>query len=330
MTLISDLGQLKRYLGRAISKATTWDFILSFIELAQSEYIVPAIGPDMLAELQAQVAAGNVTPVNKLLLELVQKALAFYAYQKYLPYSIGNDGDNGMQEQGTNDTKPVRMGVLDLRRRETADNASKAIEQVLIQLFTFPDQYPTWKASNSFKATRGLFLGNATELTVHLPQVAGSYRLYLSLKTYLADAEKMSVKSLLGKPQFDALKAAQLAGNLNVVNTDLLEKVGKAVATVAYAEALYNLNVVQMPGGQLRMLSDFDGIYNQKAVTGHELNEAQRRADGRAAASLNGLKSFLTQNADAYPLYKNSSSYAAPAPNSLPDNSQYSGVFRMR
>ncbi|MEZ0607843.1 DUF6712 family protein [Fibrella sp. WM1] len=330
MTLINDIDTLKRYLGRAINKATTWAFIQSYVELAQYEYIVPAIGPEMLAELQTQVTANTLTPVNRLLLELTQKALAFYAYQKYLPYSIGNDGDNGMQEQGTNDTKPVRMGVLDLRRRETAENASKAIEQVLVQLFTFVEQYPTWKSSDSYRDARGLFIGNATELTKSLPQAAGSYRLYTSLKTYLADAERMSITSLLGKAQFDALKAAQLAGNLSTVNADLLEKVGKAAATVAYAEALYNLNVVQTPGGQLRMLSDFDGIYNQKAVTGHELEQAQRRADGQAAASLNSLKSFLTANAEAYPLYKNSSSYAAPGPNALPDNSRYQGVFRMR
>ncbi|CCH00312.1 hypothetical protein FAES_2303 [Fibrella aestuarina BUZ 2] len=330
MTLINDITQLKRYLGRAINKATTWDFILPYLELAQYEYIAPALGPEMLTELQTQLATNALTPVNRLLLELTQKALAFYAYQKYLPYAIGNDGDNGMQEQGTDATKPVRMGVLDLRRRETAENASKAIEQVLVQLFTFVEQYPTWKNSASYHAARSLFIGNATELTTYLPQTAGSYRLYTSLKTYLAEAERVGIKSLLGKAQFDALKAAQLTGNLSTAEADLLEKVGKAVATVAYAEALYNLNVVQTPGGQLRLLSDFDGIYNQKAVTGHELAEAQRRADGQAAAGLNSLKSFLTANAAAYPLYKTSSSYAAPGPNAFPDNAKYKSVFRMR
>lgn len=333
MTLISDLNQLKTHLGRAINTATTWPFIASYVVQAQAEFIEPAIGPEMLAELEAQASNTDqteLTPVNRLLLGLVQQALAFYAYQKYLPYSIGNDGDFGLQEQATDASKPVRMGVLDVRRRETAENAAKALEKVLVQLFTFPDQYPTWQQSETYQSARALFIASGTELTRALPQAGGSYRLFITLKPYLREAERLSIVSLLGKAQYKALKAGQLAGDLDEAGELLLENVSRAVATVAYAEALYNLNVVQTPGGQLRILSDFDGIYNQKAVTGHDLAEAQRRADGKAAQALTALKTFLTANADNYPLFKNSDRFIAKGPNTPPDNSQYSGIFRMR
>jgi len=332
--ILSTIDDLKTYLGRAINSATTLAFIEPFIQLAQDEFILTAIGPEMLAELDTQVNSTDpsaLTAVNRALLKLVQRSLAFYTYQKYLPYSLGNDGDKGLQEQGTDNSKPVRMGVLDVRRRETAENAAKAIESVLLHLFSFPDKYPTWLNSPAYKSTRGLFISSGTELTQYVPQAGGSYRLFVSLKPFLSKVERTDLLPLLGKDQYDALKQSLISSDQpSGATLHLLEKVRQAVATCAYAKAMYHLNVVQTPGGQLRVLSDFDGIYNQKAVTGHDLSEAQRMADGEAAASLNTLKSFLNAHADDYPLYKNSDRYQAKGPNAFPDNSNYNSVFRMR
>jgi hypothetical protein len=332
--IINTIEGLKHYLGRAINSATTLAFIQPYIQQAQDEFILPAIGPDMLTELDTQfnsTTPNTLTPVNKGLLTMVQKALAWYTYQKYQPFSLGTDGDNGMQEQGTDNTKSVRMGVVDLRRRETMENAAKALEAVLMHLYTFPNLYPTWYNSLTYTTTRSMFIANGTELGKAVPQTGGSYRLFVTLKPYLSRIERNSIQPILGQALFTALKTAlvgtpPISGDMHL----LLERVRDATAARAYAEALYNLNVVQMPGGQLRMLSDFDGIYNQKALTGHELDNAQRKADGAADASLNALKEFLTTYADNYPLYKNSDRFTAPGPNPFPDNKQYNGVFRMR
>lgn len=329
--ILTTIESLKLYLGRAINQATTLAFIQPYIQLAEDEFIAPAVGSAMLAELDTQLRENAVTPANRLLLGQLQRALAFYTYVKYLPYALGNDGDNGLQEQATEKSQPVRMGVLDKRQRETADNAANALEKALLFLHEFADNYPTWKASAAYQTSRALFLPSATVLTRHLPQVAGSYRLFLTLKSYLNLAERTDVLPLMGAAQFDALKSAMLgAGPLTAAETSLLERVRQATATSAYAQALYYLNVVQMPGGGLRMLSEFDGIYNQKAVGARELEQAQRKADTQAAAALTSLKTFLTANADAYPLYKNSDRYGVAGPNAFPDNSGYKGIFRMR
>ncbi|MCK8492891.1 hypothetical protein M0L20_13570 [Spirosoma sp. RP8] len=331
--ILNTIEGLKLHLGRAISQATKIDFIQSYIQLAENEFILRAIGPEMLAELTTQFTAtpSSVTPANKELLTRLQSALAFYTYVKYLPYSLGTDGDNGLQEQDTEKTKPVRMGVLDKRLRESAENAANALEQALVYLYQHRTQYPTWLNSDSYKRSSSLFVFSATELTEYLPQAAGSYRLFLSLVPYLHKAEKNSIKPLIGSALYDDLKAKRVSTDpLQPADIRLLEAVGQATATNAYALALYYLNVVQTSGGGLRILSDFDGIYNQKAVDPKLLLEAQRKADGEASSASVALKAYLTENADQYPLYKNSDRYTAKGPNELPDNSQYQGVFRLR
>ena len=332
--LIKSIDDLKLYLGRAINQATTLKFIEPYIQLAEDEFIAPAIGAEMLAELNAQynsAASDAMTDANLLLLTKLQRALAFYTYLKYLPYALGNDGDNGMQEQATDKSQPVRIGVLDKRQRETATNAAAALETALMFLYRKQVNYPTWTASDAYKQANALFIFSATELTTHLPQAAGSYRLFLSLVPYLRMAENQQIKPLIGSAQYDDLKAKRLTmATLLPADIRLMEAVSQAVATVAYAKALYYLNVEQTSAGSLRILSDFDGIYNQKAVSPDLLMQAQRKADTEAAISLNALVTYLKDHADQYPLFKNSDRYTAKGPNELPDNTTYKGIFRMR
>ncbi|MVM36480.1 hypothetical protein GO730_00465 [Spirosoma sp. HMF3257] len=332
--IIKSIDDLKLFLGRAINQATTLAFIQPFIQLAEDEFIRPTIGDEMLNELDTQYnssAPNALTPNNRLLLTKLQRALAFYTYTKYLPFSLGNDGDNGLQEQSTDKTQPVRIGVLDKRQRESAENAATALETALLFLQRTKANYPTWTASDAFKRANALFIYSGSELTDNLPQAAGSYRLFLSLIPYLHMTENQQIKPLIGSAQFDDLKAKRIQTTaLQPVDIRLMEAVSKATATCAYARALYYLNVVQTSGGGLRILSDFDGIYNQKAVDAKLLQDAQSKADTEAAASLNALKSYLTSYADQYPLYKNSDRYQAAGPNEFPDNSTYKGIFRMR
>ncbi len=331
--LLNTIDELKRYLGRAINKATTLDFIQPFIQLAQDTFIVPAFGPELIDELETALLTNPTTlsADQYKLLGYLQRALAFYTYVKYLPYSLGTDGDAGLQEQATTSTEPVRMGVLDKRLRESHENAAVALETALHWLLRHRDKFATWTASESYQLAAGLFCSSATELTEYLPQVNGSYRLFLSLAGYLKRAEQTSIKPLIGSALYDDLKQKRVAGTvLMPTEIRLMDAVSRAAATTAYAKALYHLNVQQLPGGGLRILSDFDGIYNQKAIDPKVLLDAQRLADRDMIASLNDLSHYLQTNRAQYPLYDQAFPLDVRAPNSLPDNSSYTGVFRMR
>lgn len=331
--LLKSVNDLKAHLGRAINKATTDEFMLPFVQLAQDEFILPAIGPELLEQLDTQYNSADptaLTPANSALLKKFQRALAWYAYWKYLPFAIGNDGDNGLQEQATDKTAPVRIGVLEKRLRESILNASAGIESALQYLFVYKANYPVWTASASFAKTQKLFIPSATLLTQHLPFVRNSYRLYLTLLPYLQLAEKQAILPILGQAMFDELKAYKLTNAINMVTERLIEGVGAALAAEAYADSLFHLNVVQTQGGGLRIMSEFDGINNEKAPDEKLLMDAQSRAKADANSALKALKTYLTVYADQYPTYKASAQYAAPNLYDMPDNDKYIGIFRMR
>lgn len=331
--LIKNVDELIKFLGRAVMNATTDDFIKPYIEDAQESIIVKAFGQELITELDNQhnaVSGASLSPANALLLPKIQRALAWYAYLKYLPFSIGNDGDNGLQEVGTDSTQPVRIGVLDKRQRETERNAVESLERALFFLEENRANYDTWTASPAWSKYKSLFIWSATEMTNYLPAVGQNYRLYLTLRPYIALAERDYILPLLGQDMFDELKAVVLSSSITDEEKELLFYVNRALAYTAFAEALPNMNLVVLGSGNLRVLSDFDGIYNQKSPEPATLKAFICAKESDAKTYRNALKRYLTANADKYPTFMDSPHFAKPSANKLPDNSDYKKVFRMR
>lgn len=329
--LLKDLDDLKKYLGRAINKGgTSAGYIMPYVQLAQDEFLIPAIGREIIQELDTQYNAQPValTPPNLALLAMLQRPLAFYGYHKYLPFAIGNDGENGLQEEKTEASEPVRIGLLDKRINETIRNAANGLETALLFLEQNADLYPTYKNSPAYQARMSRLIVSATELTTAMPLANGSYRLFLTLRPYLDRAEDTLILPVVGAVALADLKAKRKVNTLSGDEKTLLLYLNRAVATAAYAEALFHLNVVQSGGSGLRIHSEFDGINNAKAPDPALLQEARNQARSDAARAMTELRNYLIVNASKYPLIPPRA--AGSAPSGLPDNSAYIGIFRLR
>lgn len=329
--LLKGIPDIIQYLGRAVMAATTDDFIAPYVRLAQDGELTRALGREFVTLLDNEYNDDALSDANTLILPYVQKTVAWYAYLHYLPFAIGNDGDNGLQEVGTESTSPVRIGVLDKRLRETERNAVDSLEALLQYLETQPAaDYPVYHASPTGTQSRTLFVASATAMSQFLPQLQENARLYLNIRPYIQLAELDYILPRLGKAQYDALKAALLATTLTDPQKALLRCVGRALAHTAYWMALPNLQVTLLSSGGVRVTSDFDGIYNRKSAPANVIGSLVEQADTDVKKHLNALTSFLRKNLADYPLYAASTAASAESPNRLPDNSQYSKVFRMK
>ncbi|TDB69112.1 DUF6712 family protein [Arundinibacter roseus] len=329
--ILRGVNDIIAYLGRAVMAATSDDFLAPYIQLAQDGELTRALDSAFVSELDTQVEQNNLSPENQALLPYVKKVLAWFAYQHYLPFSIGNDGDNGLQEVGTESTSPVRIGVLDKRIRETERNAVESLEALLQYMESKPvTDYPTYHNSPTGKRTRTLFLSSATTMSEFLPVIERNHRLFINLRPYIVLAEQDYILPRLGQAQFDALKTTLLNGTTSDPQKLLLQKIGRALAHTAYWMALPNLQFVVLPSGNIRVLSDFDGIYNRKNAPSETITYLVEQEKTMSKKHLNALSTFLRKNAEDYPLYAASTAAGQEPTNRLPDNSKYSKVFRMK
>lgn len=328
--LLKSIDDLITFLGRAVMSASTDEFLQAYINEAQEAILERAVGPEILADLEQFRENGAADAKKTILLTKTQRALAWFSYLKYLPFSIGNDGDNGLQELGTDSTQPVRIGVLDRRIRETEKNAVTALEAVLVYLEENIDHFPEYKNSETAKATRALFVPSATVMSEYLPQIDGNYRLFLNIRPYIKLAERDFVLPRIGQAQFDRLKQGLIAGDLTLNENVLLAAIRRALALTAYWLALPNLQFAFLGNGNIRVLSDFDGIYNSKAPDNETIMSLVRGAETEAKKWQNALRAYLVKNIDLFPLYAESQASKAQPTNKLPDNTQYSSIFRMK
>lgn len=330
--LLNKVEDLIQYLGRAVMSATTDEFLRPYIVQAQEDVFERALGMPFLIHLDNLYNDPDMIIDDQYveLLEKVRRSLAWFAYLRYLPFAIGNDGDNGLQEMGTDNTQPVRIGVLDRRMRETEKNAINSLESLLQYLEANLDRFPEYRDSTTAVETRQLFLPSATVMSEFLPQMDSNYRLFLNMKPYIKLAERDYFLPRLGKPQYERLKKGLKDGDLTAIELELLFNIRRALAHTAYWVALPHLQFVMLSNGNLRVLSDFDGIYNSKAPDNETIMSLVRNAESESKKWQNALRAFLSRNLSAFPLYASAQASKEQPANKLPDNSGYTSIFRMK
>jgi hypothetical protein len=325
--LIIDTAQLREHLGTLWSASTDISKgFNTFLEMAESRYIVRAIGSQMYDELCAQNSEGNVSEKNKPLIKLIQDAVAFYAYGLRMPFAAGTDGDLGLQESEGERTKAMRISLIQKRAEAAPEYASQAIEDALTLLFSQSDDFPTWAESPTAIEARRSFIRSGRELGFALPASRGSHRIFLALREYVAEAERRTLIGTLGKEYYTDLKARHREGALTAAELGLLPYIQRALAHTAYSEALITLIIVHQPDTGLRVLSEFDGINNRRALTPRDSEEYRREFSNLAETYRRELKAFLDENAAEFPDYQgNVRTRRFP-----PDNSKYKSAIRLR
>lgn len=330
--LLTNNAQLRSFLGAAYSASDDIDRIAPYLDLAESSFIEKAISPELLVELKTSADnESTASPNMKVLLGLTRRALAFYGYLLYLPYATGNDGDNGLQETKTERTQPIRQAMLEKRVGATAENASNALEAVLSVLYNAPGNYTTWKNSDTYKQACELFIRNGHELKAACSYTRGHHRLYVSMREHIAERQRKTIVPVLGE-EFTAGLLVRMEGRqLTDDEKRLMPYIQRALGYAAYVDSLLLMTVVQLPNGGLRILSEFDGINNQRALSDQDATfcKYQEKLTLDADSYQRELKRYLEANADSFPDYVPTPQENKPKTWPI-DNQQYKTVIRMR
>lgn len=329
MSLIKTIDELTKHLGNAVAVSADNKKILPFVEKAELQYIRKAIGSEQVALLSG---VGPFTGLNAELLNLIQKALAFYALFEWSAFSMGRQTDNGLEESGAGGTGNMagRMWVYNDRKAQAIKNGAFFLDQALQLLIKNRASFPTWAASEAGLISQNLLLQNGTQMGKVLPETGGSYTLYLTLLPYFERVEARELPEITSLPLITSLKARRVSNDNTAADIAILPYLIDVVATIGYLQALDHMEVIQEDKG-LRITSEFDGINTKAAPSIEAILRLKAVAQGKASEAIARLTNFLARNSADYPEYTASSAYRPEVTKvGYMKNDEYETMFRIR
>ena len=324
---------LRYHLGGVIDMALTSaegeeenNRILAYVPVAENKFIIKAIGKDTFEYLESKINDAEASNADKALLKLIQKATAFYTYAEYASYSVGTEGASGFKVDEKNS---VKMWQVLERMDKSYDIGASTLESALNLLFT--GDYSIFKESEIWLNTYKLLVNSGSVLHRALPASGGSYRIFITLWPYLADAEPRECSLIMGNTLYNSLltKKHSNPAVLNDKEKQVLAIAQKLAAHSAYLSALNEVFVVEVDGGSLRVKSEFDGIRNKNTPTEKQLFELSTSIQSKINTYRNELKTFLDANVGYFPEYK-AERFKGRSKLGLLDNDKYTTIFSLR
>jgi hypothetical protein len=128
------------------------DKLIPFVKTAQDKYILMALGTVLYGYLQAQVAAGTVTGVYKILMDdYITDCLVHYTFVEALPYLAYQFDNTGITKNvnGEQGSSPSKVDIDYILQKELA-TAQFYAERLVNYLIAHNPDYPQYTATTGF------------------------------------------------------------------------------------------------------------------------------------------------------------------------------------
>jgi hypothetical protein len=313
-------ADIRRVLPR-VSANYDFEDLAPFITLAEEKYIIDYIGQEFYDELNDAYA---LTPSQEQLAAIrkLQFSIGYFTLLEAMPH-LGLQIANAGVGLGNSDTTTQVPQWKEFQLVSSlASNGESFLDKALVFLETNKTDYPTWLTSDAYTVSKELFINTAKELNRYLP-IFQSRRAYLSLRQFIMDVQELTIVATIGQDLYDDLLSKIAGDTLTADEKHLVTLIQKPLANIAARQA-FNQLAIAFDGRGFRILSSSDGIMQKAAVTGDTLTGMLSDFASRGEASIIALKQYLQDNADTWPLYKDSTAYIKSADTqawTMPDNS---------
>lgn len=291
----------------AINRGTEWCTIEPFVQQAEDNEIIPAIGLDFYNilndEYQANGTIANDTKAYTF--RLLRTALAYFAMYKSLPQLTLRIGDAGTNENTTDGTAPVRQWVYNGSRWEIVKTAylylDMALEHMEKQVKAENTDYDAFKDSDAYTVSIELLIANAREFQQYY-NIKTSRRAYTALRPYIRKAEELKLKDVLYE-LYDEIKEQIADDSLSDENTALLPDIKRLLAEYTLIYAIPDINFINDGEGWMISENNYDSRLTPNQID-KSLQHLQTRAESNAAQYEIVLKNVLYSNLDDYPTFR--------------------------
>jgi hypothetical protein len=298
--LIKTGTDLKKY-NSAVQKDFQLDSIQSFIDDADNDLIIPAVGRPTL--ILVADSADDLNALQQTLYHLLAKSEVNYAIAHYTSSGSVNISDAGISVSKSDRTLPASDKKLVALRTDSLEKAYNSLALAIEFLEENKDVFTDYAASAERINNRSLFILTAKEFQESGVMINNSSHLFDSLKTYIRNAE-FKIEKLLGGDLTNSVRSAILANNADEKTGALIKKIRRPVAFAAMAEAVLFKAVSVTPNGVFTT-SHTDGgasanIENRATASEKFLNMMFCKLENSANAAFDQLKQFLIDNAEDY------------------------------
>jgi ribosomal protein S8 len=318
--LFLSTADLRRVLPR-VSANYDFEDLKPFISLAEEKYIIDFMSQDFYDELSTAYAA---TPSAEQLAAIrkLQFSIGYFTLLEALPHLDMQIASAGIGLGNSETTTQVPQWKQYELASSLASNGEEFLDKALTFLELKKSDYPTWLTSDAYTISKELFINSAKELNRYVP-IFQSRRAYLSLRPFIKDVQEVTIAGTIGQELYDDLISKIEGDTLNLDETHLVTLIQKPLANIAARQA-FNQLAIAYNGRGFRILSTSDGIMSKAVAPSETLTGLLSDFATRGESSLIALKQYLQDNADAWPLYKDSSAYVQSADTQawkMPDNS---------
>lgn len=314
--LFKDIKQLKMYMG-GIQRNMNWDTFEAFVREADQFFTRKEIGKELLDALSEKVIADSTelaqgtTDKEKELIDILRISVAGYtdflsSYRLIL--STGDAGKTMNTAAGT--TAPTKWSAIG-SMQAALSRGDMAMEDALVYLEKNADDFEAWKDSDFYTVFNDCYVRTATQLTESFPFAKNSRRIFMNLKPELIKAQGTTLNQVIGA-EFNAAMMERIgAADLTAEEKVLLQHIANVVALRAVSEAIPYLNINE----NWRLVSQIDGYGDETILPDSRRDEIAVAVGEALELSKNQLVNYLHSKASAevFPLYFNSSLYAARA-----------------
>ena len=307
---------VKSYIAQA-NRNMAWETIEPFFNPAARDYLIPHIGRDFYDTIAAKFHADTIAGAEVEALELMQRTVA---HGMALDFALAmNVQLTDMGPQESSDKEGTSNGPSQWKFATTNWHTIRKMDRSLDELLLYLDQqikaddtlFLDYQSSSIYQKEGSDFFRTVEEMEEYL-NIEGSRRAFNRITKYFRKAERRYILPILGQDFYDELKTAYRDGTLTEPQEEAVVFVQRCAAEFGAYEAIPHISAVWQ-SDSIVIVSKTDG-FNSRAISntlfGQAMIERVRQhtqEDGERERL--ELKTFLIQNADDYPTYKNSSAF---------------------
>lgn len=314
MSLITTIEEIQPFLPIDADLEIT--AFLPYIKQAQRNEISQLLGKEMLELLQETYEQndGDLSSESQALQELlpmVQNPLAFYAYARFANKSTLSLSHMGMFETSPDHTTSAPKWKIQAVIMDIISQGDEAAEQLLEFLEENASDFPLWKDSSAMTYADGSIFAKASDFNTFI-EISYSRRLFLRLKPYVRKAEILA-KKVVSAELFNDVQNQLKTQAVEPETEELLPYLRNYVAHEAMLRALPFLPFSNGQSG-LQIITTIEQLNVKSAISASDKRELINELKTQLQEAKNELIYFLQDNADDYPLWKNSTANSSRVP----------------